>query len=124
MTVLLEIVNACIDGGANSGSLRVGERHLVLVAGIESEPNMRDRKLVSRPKPADFDSLTIDTNPVRRSQVADDHLSAILRHTTMVARDAQRVEPCIALWMTSDNDHGSIQVDVGPFIQGHQTCGH
>ncbi len=62
--------------------------------------------------------------PFGAAQVAHDDLAVVLGHATVMARDAERVEPGIALGVTADHDHRAIQGDVGPFIQGYQASGH
>jgi hypothetical protein len=81
-------------------------------------------KLIARSEPTSFHALTVDSNPIGTSQVADDKLVLVLGHATMVSRDTQRIEPDVAQGMAADDHHGTIQGDVRTFIQGNQACGH
>jgi hypothetical protein len=85
---------------------------------------VRDRELITGPETTNLDPLTVDTNPVGTTQVAHNNLAAILRHTTMMTRDAKRIESRVALGMAADNHHGAIQGDIRAFIQSHETSGH
>ena len=91
---------------------------------VETIADVGDRQLVARPEPADFHPLTVDPDAVGASQVADHHVVLVLRHATVMAGDPQRIEPCVALGMTTHDHHGAVQHDVGTLVEGHQTHGH
>jgi len=97
---------------------------LNLLPVVETIADVGDGQFVARPEPADFHPLTVDPDAVGASQVADDHIVLVLRHATVVARNPQGIEPCVALGMTTHDHHGPIQNDVGALVEGHQTHGH
>ncbi len=116
------IVIRWMAAGPRAGSF--GDRSLVCLPVFQTIPNVSNRQLISGSNPPDLHPLAVDSDAVGASQVADHHFAVFVRHAAVMSRNAKRIKTCIARWVTTHNHHGTVQVDVWTFIEGHKSCGH
>ena len=90
----------------------------------QSVTDVGDRKLIAFLKPTVLDAMTVDPDPIGAAKIPDEHRPLVHRHTAVVARNAKRVKPSIALGMATDDDHRAVQHDIHTIIERHETRGH
>ncbi len=93
---------------------RLGERQFLRVAGFHPVADMGDRKFVSRVERPFLDPLPVDPNAIGAAKVPDDDIVVllVLHHAAMAPGDPNRVKPCIALRMPTDDEHRPIEDNV------------
>ena len=62
--------------------------------------------------------------PFGASQIANDERPVLFGQATVVAREAQRIQPCVAGRVPAHDDHRFVDQNVRTIVEGHKSRRH